>query len=61
LLVLSRKHNQKIALQIGTEVIELTIVRIDHNKVRIGIQAPESVTVLRSELLEKKKTTEEVG
>jgi carbon storage regulator CsrA len=60
LLVLSRKHNQKIALQTATEVIELTIVRIDHNKVRIGIEAPESVTVLRSELLEKAKPTEEV-
>ena len=52
MLVLSRKPDERIILQIdGREDIELTVVRIDHNKVRLGIDANESVTILRSELI----------
>lgn len=54
MLVLSRKRDEKILLKIGEhEKIELTVVRIDANKVRLGIQASDSVTILRSELLEE--------
>jgi len=54
MLVLSRKPDEKILLQIKgmKEDIELTVVRIDHNKVRLGINANEDVTILRSELAE---------
>jgi carbon storage regulator CsrA len=53
MLVLSRKRDEKILLKInGSEQIELTVVRIDANKVRLGIQAGNSVTILRSELIE---------
>lgn len=52
MLVLSRKRDEKILLKINeTELIELTVVRIDANKVRLGISASENVTILRSELL----------
>lgn len=47
MLVLSRKLSQQIL--IGSD-ISLTIVKIDRNQVRIGIEAPESVTILREEL-----------
>lgn len=54
MLVLSRKSDEKIILQVkGLKDIELTVVRIDHNKVRLGIEADENVTILRSELLPK--------
>jgi carbon storage regulator CsrA len=57
MLVLSRKRDEKILLRIGDdEHIELTVVRIDANKVRLGIQASDSVTILRSELVESEKT-----
>lgn len=61
MLVLSRKRDEKILLRReGAEDIELTVVRIDANKVRLGISADESTTILRSELLEKKpESTEE--
>lgn len=49
MLVLSRKRFQSI--QIGDD-IKVTIVKIDGNQVRIGIEAPQGVTILRSELLE---------
>ena len=53
MLVLSRKRDEKILLKIGEhEHIELTVVRIDANKVRLGIQAGDAVTILRSELVE---------
>lgn len=53
MLVLSRKRDEKILLRLSNgEKIELTVVRIDANKVRLGIEASESVAILRSELLE---------
>jgi len=50
MLVISRKINEKI--KIGDD-IEITIVSMDKNQVRIGIDAPKNVTILRSELIEQ--------
>jgi carbon storage regulator len=48
MLVLSRKLGQRF--QVGNEV-RITIVKIDRNSVRIGIEAPGEVTVYREEIL----------
>lgn len=55
MLVLSRKKDETILLKISnSEDIKITIVKIDNkNKVRIGIDAPREVTVIRSELVAK--------
>lgn len=54
MLVLSRKRDEKILLKLNeNEEVELTVVRIDANKVRLGIQASDSVTILRKELVDK--------
>lgn len=53
MLVLSRKRDEKILLKVGDEEIVVTVVRIDANKVRIGIQASDNVTILRQELVDK--------
>jgi carbon storage regulator CsrA len=59
MLVLSRKRDEKILLKLNeNEEVELTVVRIDANKVRLGIQASDSVTILRSELIEKSTEVE---
>ena len=51
MLVLSRKKDEQIVLKgPNMEDIRITIVRIDHNKVRVGIDAEKEITVLRSEL-----------
>ena len=56
MLVLSRKRDEKILLKLNDEEsIELTVVRIDANKVRLGIQASDKITILRSELLDTPK------
>lgn len=53
MLVLSRKRDEKILLKTNEgQEIELTVVRIDNNKVRLGIQASDQVTILRSELIQ---------
>jgi carbon storage regulator len=48
MLVLSRKLNEKIV--IDGEII-VTVVKIDRNQVRIGIEAPGHVPVFREEIL----------
>jgi carbon storage regulator len=60
-LVLSRKRDEKILLRMGQEDVELTVVRIDANKVRLGIQASDNVTILRSELIDKAADKQEVA
>lgn len=54
MLVLSRKKSEKIKLG---DSIEITIVRISGNKVRLGIHAPPDIEVLRQEL-QKEETVE---
>jgi carbon storage regulator len=48
MLVLTRKNGEKIV--IGGD-IEITVVEIRGNHVRLGIEAPKEVSVLREELV----------
>jgi carbon storage regulator len=60
MLVLSRKLNEKIIID---GEITITVVKIDRNQVRIGIEAPGHVPVYREELLphvRKEKTVANV-
>jgi carbon storage regulator len=47
MLVLSRKLGQ--SLKLGNDV-RITIVKIDNNSVRIGIDAPADVSIQRQEI-----------
>ena len=55
MLVLSRKKDEQIILKgENFKDIKITVVRIDNfNKVRIGIEADQEVSILRSELEER--------
>ena len=53
MLVLSRKSGEKI--RIGDEVA-ITVVRIGPNTVRLGIEAPRTMSILREELCEESQT-----
>jgi carbon storage regulator len=48
MLVLSRKLGERIV--IGDNIV-VTVVKVDRNQVRLGIEAPGNVSVLREELL----------
>ena len=54
MLVLSRKQNERI--RVGDSVV-VTVVRVSGDKVRIGIEAPANVRVLRDELEEESHGT----
>ncbi|MBM4088876.1 MAG: carbon storage regulator [Planctomycetes bacterium] len=47
MLVLSRRESQRIRL--GKSIV-VTVVRVSGDKVRLGIEAPRDVLVLREEL-----------
>ncbi len=47
MLVLSRKSGQRIKLG---DAIRVTVIRVQGDQVRIGIEAPQDVVVLREEL-----------
>ena len=47
MLVLTRKCSQRIVIG---EDVTITVVKIDGNKVRIGIEAPRDVSIQREEL-----------
>ena len=50
MLVLSRKETETI--KIGDD-IEITLVRVSGDRVRVGIQAPSELVILRGELEKK--------
>jgi len=56
MLVLSRKLNEKIVIDGG---IIVTVVKIDRNQVRIGIEAPGHIPVYREEILPARLAREE--
>ena len=53
MLILSRKKGESLAIG---ENIEITVVEVSGDRVRLGIKAPSDVSVLRAEL---KQTADE--
>jgi carbon storage regulator len=50
MLVLTRKAGERIVID---ESIVVEVLEVQGNRVRIGIQAPQGVPILREELLNK--------
>lgn len=55
MLVLSRKVGECIVLDNG---VEITLLEVGRGKARIGIVAPNDVSIMRSELLTTEKQTQ---
>ena len=55
MLVLSRKKNESIVIR---DDIVITVVEVRGDKVRLGIEAPNEVSVHRREVYEKIKESE---
>ncbi len=56
MLVLSRKLGEKII--IGDNIV-VTVVKIDRNQIRIGIEAPSDIPVYREEIAPQRVTLAE--
>jgi len=56
MLIVSRKKNESILIQNNIEVV---ILDIQGDKVRIGIEAPNDIKIMRSELLETENVNKE--
>lgn len=50
MLVLSRKVHEIIVIETPQGPIEVSVVRITPDKIRLGIDAPKSINVYRKEL-----------
>jgi len=56
MLVLARKEHQTILIGEGKNRIVVTVLEINHmGQVRIGIEAPKDVLILRAELEHREK------
>ena len=55
MLVLSRKQGESIVIDGG---IRLTVIEVRGSVVRLGIEAPKHIQVLRSELEERRRNQE---
>lgn len=58
MLVLSRKLGEKIVI---ADNIIVTVVKIDRNQVRIGIEAPHDVPVFREEIMPARSASGNAG
>ncbi len=56
MLVLSRKLGEKVVIGEG---IVLTVVKVDRNQVRLGIEAPKDVQVYREEIAPSRRRAAE--
>ena len=50
MLVLSRKPSEELVLQIGPHCVTIRVLTACNGRVRIGIDAPRNIEVLRQEL-----------
>ena len=53
MLVLGRKEGEKI--KIGPDIV-IQVIRINGDQVQIGIDAPESVNIIRPEVLARERS-----
>jgi len=55
MLVLTRRRDERIVLKIAENFeVVITVCDVDGNKVRIGVEAPSRVSVLREELIDRR-------
>jgi len=53
MLVLERKEGQKIVLKTSDGPVEIVVYNIQQGRVSVGVNAPQSVPIIREELLSK--------
>lgn len=56
MLVVTRKQDESVLI---SDDIEITVLEITRDKVKIGVNAPKEIKIIRSELKETQKTNEQ--
>ncbi len=59
MLVLSRKKNEQIVIQIDGQTVVVQVLDIARDRVRLGITAPQSISVHREEVARRLQTWHE--
>ena len=55
MLILTRKLDQALFIMVGGIEIEVRVLGVERDRVKIGIEAPAEVLVLREELIKPAK------
>lgn len=55
MLVLTRKKNEEIVLGTGANAVVVRVLEVATDRVKLGVVAPQTVNVLRKELLTQTK------
>lgn len=61
MLVLTRKNQESVIIgrpDTGNQMMKVTVLDVRGGKVRLGIEADQSIRILRSELLERDLTAD---
>ncbi|TXH74469.1 MAG: carbon storage regulator CsrA [Lysobacteraceae bacterium] len=53
MLILTRRIGETLKIDLGAEVISVTVLGVKGNQVRVGIQAPKDIPVHREEIYER--------
>lgn len=62
MLVLQRKLNESILLTtLDGDVVRITVVRLKGGSVRLGIDAPQSIDIVRHEVAQRRERDKEDG
>ncbi len=61
MLVLTRKLDEEVIIKVGSTEVAVSVVDVSGSKFQLGFDAPDEVTILRSELHNKGDNYNEVG
>lgn len=50
MLVLTRKHQEEVVIQLGPRIVRVRVLDASNGRVRLGIDAPREVAVHRQEI-----------
>lgn len=57
MLVLTRQKDESIVIRVGSTEIEVSVVSTGRARVKLGVQAPQTAVIVRSELLPGRQAT----
>lgn len=61
MLVVTRKVGEAIIIRAGSDTITISVEAVHGSNVRIGLDAPSHVQILRNELIQNQKEFERVS